>query len=508
MIADNSTRSFALRTATNCNVIPANVKAYSVNVAVFGSAPGPTDNFIIAFPTGSAQPNVATLNFVGGQTLSNAAMVPAGTGGAITIYTYRSTHIAIDVNGYFVEPVTTSVTAGAGLAAGSSGPGNVTLSIPALGVTSSMLAGNSVTTGAIQDSAVTAPKIATGQVVKTVNGLTDGVSISGGGATQVTTVGNVVSVNTPGGTVASGSVILGLPNDTNLIGAGYSEIGDSGQQMWRFTSTTGAPAARYSASVRPSPIWTGTKMIVWGGEAGTTYFNDGGQYDPATNSWTTVTSTGAPSARDVFSAVWTGSKMIVWGGFDGSTYFNTGGQYNPIANTWTATATFGSPSERSYHTAVWNGSLMIIWGWRDGVAYLNDGALYNPTTDAWAPTSVTGAPGGRSNHSAVWTGTKMIVWGGGNGTSTLNTGGLYDPAAPTASAWTSTSLTGAPEARLENSAVWTGTRLIIWGGRDGPSNFSNGAQYDPSTDSWTAIADFAFENRSVHSTVWTGTKMI
>src|SRR5438132_12114404 len=39
VIPDNSTRSFALRSATNCNVIPANVKAYSVNIAVFGSAP-------------------------------------------------------------------------------------------------------------------------------------------------------------------------------------------------------------------------------------------------------------------------------------------------------------------------------------------------------------------------------------------------------------------------------------------------------------------------------------
>src|SRR5437016_8954243 len=57
MIADNSTRSFALRTATNCNVIPANVKVYSINIAAFGSAPGPIDNFVIAYATGSAQPN-------------------------------------------------------------------------------------------------------------------------------------------------------------------------------------------------------------------------------------------------------------------------------------------------------------------------------------------------------------------------------------------------------------------------------------------------------------------
>src|SRR5438132_1883882 len=267
MIADNATRSFALRTATNCNVIPANVKAYSVNVAVFGSVQGPTDNFIIAFPTGSAQPNTATLNFAGGQTLSNAALVPAGTGAAITIYTYRSTHIAIDVNGYFVEPVTTSVTARAGLSASSSGPGNVTLTIPALGVTSSMLAGNAVTTGAIQDSAVTAAKIATGQVVKNVNGLTDGVTISG---PTVSTAGSTIIVNAG----PSGSMILGTPGDTNLIGAGYTEVGPSNVESWKTTSLTNAPAARNSHTA----VWTGAKMIVWGGNSGSTYFNTGSRY--------------------------------------------------------------------------------------------------------------------------------------------------------------------------------------------------------------------------------------
>src|SRR2546428_205340 len=153
IMADNSSRSFALRTATNCDAIPTSVKAYSVNIAVFGSAPGPTDDFLMAYPTGSAVPNVANLNFVGGQTLSNAAIVPAGTNASIAIYVYRSTHVIIDVNGYFIEPVVTGVTAGAGLSA--SGTGNVKLSIAPLGVNSSMLAANAVTTGAIQDSAVT-----------------------------------------------------------------------------------------------------------------------------------------------------------------------------------------------------------------------------------------------------------------------------------------------------------------------------------------------------------------
>src|SRR5206468_106391 len=34
------------------------------------------------------------------------------------------------------------------------------------------------------------------------------------------------------------------------------------------------------------------------------------------------------------------------------------------------------------------------------------------TDDTWAPTSLTNAPDARANHTAVWTGNEMIVWGG------------------------------------------------------------------------------------------------
>ena len=47
-------------------------------------------------------------------------------------------------------------------------------------VTNPKLAANSVTTGNIEDSTVTAAKIASGQVVKSLNGLTDAVTLSGG----------------------------------------------------------------------------------------------------------------------------------------------------------------------------------------------------------------------------------------------------------------------------------------------------------------------------------------
>src|SRR5437588_5249662 len=48
------------------------------------------------------------------------------------------------------------------------------------------------------------------------------------------------------------------------------------------------------------------------------------------DTWTPTNLTGAPDARWIHTAVWTGSEMIIWGG-DSSCcgFLNTGGQYNP-----------------------------------------------------------------------------------------------------------------------------------------------------------------------------------
>ena len=60
------------------------------------------------------------------------------------------------------------------------------------------------------------------------------------------------------------------------------------------------------------------------------------------DSWTATGTTNAPSPRSEHTAVWTGSKMIVWGGGGGAVY-NTGGRYNPTTNSWTNTGTTGRP---------------------------------------------------------------------------------------------------------------------------------------------------------------------
>src|SRR5262249_55251776 len=82
--------------------------------------------------------------------------------------------------------------------------------------------------------------------------------------------------------------------------------------------------------------------------------------------------------------------------------------------------------------------------------------------DTWTATSTTNAPTARSGNTAVWTGSEMIVWGGYNG-SFLRTGGRYNPSTDS---WTATSTTNAPTSRDSHTAVWTGSEMIVWGGYD------------------------------------------
>src|SRR5437867_3646146 len=130
------------------------------------------------------------------------------------------------------------------------------------------------------------------------------------------------------------------------------------------------------------------------------------------------------------------------------------------------------------------------------------------TDDTWTPTSLTNAPDARANHTAVWTGNEMIVWGGASsGPIYFNTGGRYNPSTDS---WTATSTSNAPDARAVHTAVWTGSEMIVWGGGTGGSTFFNtGGRYNPSADSWTATSlTNVPAGRVQHTAVWTGSQMI
>ncbi|MBL8214364.1 MAG: BACON domain-containing protein, partial [Bryobacterales bacterium] len=74
--------------------IPADAAAYSVNVTVVPSGPL---SYLTLWPTGQPRPLVSTLNSFDGRIKANAAIVPAGTNGAIAAYATDATHLILDV---------------------------------------------------------------------------------------------------------------------------------------------------------------------------------------------------------------------------------------------------------------------------------------------------------------------------------------------------------------------------------------------------------------------------
>ncbi len=93
------TRSFALPAAP-CGV-PGTAKVYALNITVVPKGPL---GYLTVWPTGLAQPFVSTLNSLDGRIKANAALVPAGANGAVSVFATGATELVVDINGYFIEP--------------------------------------------------------------------------------------------------------------------------------------------------------------------------------------------------------------------------------------------------------------------------------------------------------------------------------------------------------------------------------------------------------------------
>jgi len=271
------------------------------------------------------------------------------------------------------------------------------------------------------------------------------------------------------------------------------------------TWSTSGVAAPIGGRVGMGAVWTGSRLFVWGGVSGSgpslTSSQDGFLYDPEFDTFIGTAMSGAPSAREQPVVVWTGSKVVVWGGRFTSAFqsfsLGDGALYDPATNTWTPIASVGAPPHRYGAAFVWTGSELVVWGGfqktidSSTIAPIDGGARYDPASNAWYPFTAFGeAPAPRGavgTPMAVWTGAEMMIWGGGaDPTTPYASGGRLDDATST---WMPLSEVFAPAARERAIQVWTGTELVVQGGFFGAtSSFTgSGGAYDPGTDSWRAI---------------------
>ncbi len=96
-IVANATRSINIP-SSNCG-IPSNALAYVLNVTIVPKKPF---SYLTLWPTGQPQPFTSTINAYTGAVGANGAVVPAGTGGGVSVFATGSTDLILDISGYFV----------------------------------------------------------------------------------------------------------------------------------------------------------------------------------------------------------------------------------------------------------------------------------------------------------------------------------------------------------------------------------------------------------------------
>ncbi len=87
--------------------IPSTAVAYSLNVTV---VPNGSLGYLTIWPSGYAQPYVSTLNS-DGRVKANAAIVPAGNNGGVSVFVTDLTQVILDIDGYFAPAGTPSALA-------------------------------------------------------------------------------------------------------------------------------------------------------------------------------------------------------------------------------------------------------------------------------------------------------------------------------------------------------------------------------------------------------------
>jgi hypothetical protein len=309
---------------------------------------------------------------------------------------------------------------------------------------------------------------------------------------------------------------------TALGGTSPTVTMEANASGWMLMSSTGAPSARTGYV----GAWTGSKLVIWGGCGGLfsqnvsgvtmdanctgNMYNDGAVYDPADDTWTSMSGaggSGAPSARLGALSVWIGNKVFIWSGYDGTNVLTGGKTFDPAGSfTWTALTTSGEPSARMYAGGAWDpdDNLLFGWGGRNNSGLLSSGKgfRYSPstgwTTTAWGTGSGTTAAelSARQNAGVFYwkkdaSNKYIIVFGGDSGTGTTYLDGMvYEIATDTIT--TMKAITADLPTFVNRKfpeVVWTGANLIVRGGRKADGTIlQDGAIYNPVTDTWTALA--------------------
>ena len=140
------------------------------------------------------------------------------------------------------------------------------------------------------------------------------------------------------------------------------------------------PAGPLAPRTGYASVWTGRELLIWGGAStepsGATYHSDGAAYDAASGQWRSLPE--APfSGRFGSVTVWTGTEMLVIGGEDDSGGRLDAVAYTPGSDTWRVLPS-GLPRGSRAIAAIWSDDHAVV-------AVTNGGdSGYDPTGIAYS----------------------------------------------------------------------------------------------------------------------------
>ena len=282
------------------------------------------------------------------------------------------------------------------------------------------------------------------------------------------------------------------PWSTN-VAAAYNTATSSWRRLTPPPGDKGNYQGRYFA------VWTGKEMLVWGP---LTHL----AFNPLTNRWRSLPASPLDGRGPPGIVVWSGREMIGWGGGCCGDAFSDGAAFNPATGTWRKLASAPIGGQQS-PVGAWTGRRLIVFGGRDADGNPVGGAAYDPTNDSWRRIAPLPAP--RSGANAVWDGREVLVVGGtgasrgGRAPTLARVAFAYDPAT---NRWRR--LPAMESGRTGAAAVWTGRRLLLWGGQSALTGEnvmpSHGLGYDPAANRWSPLPQAPLLGRVEPTAVWTG----
>lgn len=215
-------------------------------------------------------------------------------------------------------------------------------------------------------------------------------------------------------------------------------------------TTVSPPAGMLEPQAKYQSTWTGEELIMWASGY------DSAAYTPSSDTWRAIAPFGARDRVWESASAWSGTEVLIWvppwwySGADTWDEDPFGVRYDPATDTWTEMSTVGGPAEELVRDtpAYWSGDEFLVVA-ADGMQVFH----YDPQTDRWS--SGEDGPERDPYTETVWMGDRIGFWGEGYGAV------AYEPAARE---WSLMTREDSPSARTFPAMEWTGDALIVWGG--------------------------------------------